>query len=68
MGPGKVPRPGGGTIDGEAPTTADRQEMVIHLSGGGKGGGGIRGNGRVHSEKAEHRHAVHSYVVAYGPV
>ena len=37
MGPGKIPRPGGVTIDREAPTTAYRQEMLIHLSGGVKG-------------------------------
>ena len=64
LGPGGVPRPGGLTIDVEAPATADRREMMIHLSGGSKGGGGIQGNGRLHSEKAEHGHSVHSYVVA----
>ena len=68
LGGGGVPRPGGAKIDGEVPATAVKREMVIHLSGGDKGGGGNRGNGRVHSEKAEHGHSVHSYVVASGPV
>ena len=65
---GEVPVPGVATTYREDPAAADRQEMVIRLGGGVKGGGGIRGNRRVHLEKAEHGRAVHSYTIAYGDV
>ena len=42
--------------------------MVIHLGVGGKGGGGVQGNGRVHLEKTEQGRAVHTYAISYGPV
>ena len=68
LGTGGVPRQIGAAIDGEAPAAADRQEMVIKLDGGDKGGGYIRGDGRVHLEKAEHYHTVHSYTITSRPV
>ena len=39
MVPGGVPNPGGAVIDRTAPAAADRQEVGVHLSSGGKGRG-----------------------------
>ena len=39
--PWGVPGPGDATIGGEASATTDRREVGIHLSSGGKGGGGV---------------------------
>ena len=65
---GGVPGPGGATIDIEDPAETERQKMLIHLGGGCKTGGRIRGDGIIHQEKAEHGCAVHSYAIASGPV
>ena len=51
-GPWGVLGPGGVNIDRESPAEVGRQEVRIHLSGGGKGGGGIRGDVGVNLEKA----------------
>ena len=42
--------------------------MGIHLGGSGKRGGGIKGDGRIDSDKAEHGCAVHIYDISYGTV
>ena len=39
--PWGFPGPCGAEIDGEAPSVTDRQEVVVHLVIGGKGGGGV---------------------------
>ena len=46
--PGGVPGLGGMTIEREAPAATDIQKMGIHLVGGGKRGGMIQGNGKIH--------------------
>ena len=47
-GPEGFPGPGEAMIYREAPVETDIQKMVIHLGGGGKREGGIRGDGRIH--------------------
>ena len=68
MGTGEFPGPGGETINREAHAATERWNMGIHFGSGGKRGGGIRGNRRIHSEKAEHGRAVHIYAIASGTV
>ena len=65
---GGVPVPGGASIDGDVPVAAGRQEVGIHLGSGGKGGGRVRGNVGLHSDKVEHGCAVHFYAISSGPV
>ena len=40
-GPGGVPITGGAVISGVAPATVGRQEVGVHLVGGGKSVGGV---------------------------
>ena len=65
---GGVPGIDGMTVYREAPTETEWRKMGIDIGGGGKRGGGFRGDGGIFLEKAEHGHAVHSYSINYGPV
>ena len=48
--------------------TIEIQKMGIHLGDGDKRGGGIQGDLIMHSGKAKHGCAVHSYTIASGHV
>ena len=39
------------------------KEVEIHLGGGGKGGGGILGDGGVYQAAKEHSFTLHRYVI-----
>ena len=51
-----------------APSEDTVQEVKIHLSGGGKVGGGIIDNVGVYKASAEHICIVHRYVITVRPV
>ena len=65
---GRVSDPGGETYDRMAPTEDTAMEEEIHLSGGGKVGGGIIANGGVYQAAAEHGCKVHCYTITDRPV
>ena len=49
--------------DSEAPAKDTRQEVEIHLVGGGKGGDRVLDNGGIYQAAPEHGRTVHPYVV-----
>ena len=55
-------------VDGTAPAEDNGQEMYIHLSGDGKGGGGVLDNGGIHPAAPEHGCTVHRYKITVRPV
>ena len=68
MGPWRFPGPGGTDTDMAAPTLEVRQEVGVHLSGGGKTGGNDWADGDIHSAKPEYGRAVYCYTFASGPL
>ena len=58
-GPGVFLRPGGAATDGVATTAEVRQDMGLHLGGGGDRGGGVRADGDLNSAKSEYGRAVY---------
>ena len=67
-GPGGFPRPGGASTDGAVAAAEVRQDMGLHLGGGGERGGGVQANGDLHLELAEYGRAVYCDVTNSGPV
>ena len=65
---GGVSGPVGATVDRDAHAEKAWRKIGVHLGGGGKRGGGYRGNGGTHLYKAEHGCVVHSYEIDYLPV
>ena len=61
---------GGGSDPGgeTAPAEDTGREVEIHLSGDGKGGGGILDDGGVYQGAAEHGRTVHPYTITVRPV
>ena len=55
-------------VDGTAPAEDTGWEVYIHLSGNGKGGGGVLYNGGIHPASLEHDRTVHRYAITVRPV
>ena len=55
-------------VDGTAPAEDNGQEMYIHLSGDGKGGGGVLDNGGIHQAAPEHGRTVDRCAITVRPV
>ena len=63
-----VSDPGGETADRADPVKDNRQEVEIHLGGGGNGGCGIIDDVGVYQAAAEHGRTVHCYAITCRPV
>ena len=68
QGPGGVSDLGVETADRTSPEEEIRQEVDIHLGGGGKGGGRIIDYGGVYQAAAKNSRTVHCYAITVRPV
>ena len=65
---GAVLDPGGKTADRTDPSEDNGQEVEIHLSGGGKGCGGVLDGGGICQAAPEHSCTVYCYAITVRPV
>ena len=48
--------------------TENRREVVVHIGGNGKGGGGVPDDGELHMTLPEHGCTIHRYAITGIPV